>query len=89
MKSDYVNFTNSNLKYLREKKKITQEKVSKDLKIDQSTIGKWESNSRKITLDWAIRLSQYFEVNIGDFISKNMKEENIYSKRKKVGKNDI
>lgn len=89
MKNDYVNFTNSNLKYLRESKKITQEKVSKDLKIDQSTIGKWESNSRKITLDWAIRLSQYFEVNIGDFISRNMKEEYIHSPKKKDGKNDI
>ena len=43
------NFTNSNVKYLREKKKISQEKMSKELKINQATLAKWESNTRKIT----------------------------------------
>lgn len=66
------NYTNSNTKFLREKKKISQEKMAKDLKIDQSTLAKWESNSRKITLEWALKLSHYFNVNIGDFISMDL-----------------
>ncbi len=45
--------------------------MAKDLHIDQSTLAKWESNSRKITLEWAIKLAYYFDVNIGDFISKD------------------
>lgn len=65
------NYTNSNTKFLREKKKISQEKMAKDLHIDQSTLAKWESNSRKITLEWAIKLAYYFDVNIGGFISKD------------------
>ncbi len=70
------NFTNSNVKYLREKKKISQEKMSKELKINQATLAKWESNTRKITLEWAIKLSNYFNIPIGDFISKDLKKEN-------------
>lgn len=67
------NFTNSNVKYLREKNKILQEKMAKDLNINQSTLAKWENNTRKITLEWALRLSNYFSIEVGDFISKDLK----------------
>ena len=70
------NFTNSNVKYLREEKKISQEKMSKELQINQATLAKWESNTRKITLEWAIKLSNYFDIPIGDFISKDLKNKN-------------
>lgn len=73
--NSYINFTNNNVKFLRENKKITQKKMSKDLNLDQSTLAKWESNSRKITLEWAIKLSEYFHVSVGDFITTNLKEE--------------
>lgn len=69
------NFTNSNVKYLREEKKISQEKMSKELQINQATLAKWESNTRKITLEWAIKLSNYFDIPIGDFISKDLKNK--------------
>lgn len=69
------NFTNVNIKFLREKKKISQERLSEDLKINQSTLAKWENNTRKITLDWAIRLADYFSIPVGDFISKNLRDE--------------
>ncbi len=69
------NFTNANIKFLREKKMISQERLSKDLKINQSTLAKWENNTRKITLDWAIRLADYFNIPVGDFISKDLRSE--------------
>ncbi len=69
------NYTNLNVKFLREKKNISQEKMSKELNINQATLAKWESNSRKITLEWAIKLANYFNIPVGDFISKNLKEE--------------
>lgn len=68
------NFTNKNLKYLRNKNEISQEKMSNDLDINQSTIAKWENNSRKITLEQAIKISNYFNISIGDFISIDLKE---------------
>lgn len=71
--NDYTNYTNSNVKYLREKKKISQGKLSEDLEIDQSTLAKWENNTRQITLGWAIKIAEYFNVLLGDFISKDLR----------------
>lgn len=65
------NFTNVNVKYLRESKGISQTKLAQDLKIDTSTVGKWENNTRQITLEWAIKLANYFNINVGEFISVN------------------
>lgn len=65
------NYTNLNVKFLREKKGISQTKLAKDLNIDTSTIAKWENNTRQITLEWAIKLANYFDMNVGDFISTN------------------
>lgn len=67
------NYTNINVKFLRELNDISQAKMSKDLNIDQSTLAKWENGTRQITLEWAIKLSNYFNVDIGNFISKNLK----------------
>lgn len=65
------NYTNINVKYLREKKGISQTKLAKDLNIDTSTLAKWENNTRQITLEWAIKLANYFDMDVGDFISVN------------------
>lgn len=68
---DNKNFTNSNVKYLRENSNISQSKMSKDLNIDQSTLAKWENGSRQITLEWAIKIANYFDISVGDFISND------------------
>ena len=56
---------------MREKKGISQTKLAKDLNIDTSTLAKWENNTRQITLEWAIKLANYFDMDVGDFISIN------------------
>lgn len=68
---DNKNFTNSNVKFLRETKNISQSKMAKDLKIDQSTLAKWENGTRQITLDWAIKISNYFGIDVGNFVSND------------------
>ena len=77
------NYTNSNVKFLREFNNVSQSKMSKDLNIDQSTLAKWENGTRQITLEWAIKIADYFDISIGDFISKDFlhktKKEIIYS----------
>lgn len=67
-----INYTNSNVKYLRELNGIPQSKVASDLSIDQSTLAKWENGTRQITLEWAIKLSNYFNIDVGTFISKDL-----------------
>lgn len=69
------NYTNINIKYLRKKKNISQYKMADDLKIAQATIAKWELDERNVTLGWAMKLSEYFDVDVGSFISKNLEEE--------------
>ena len=44
---DNKNYTNTNVKYLREKKGISQTKLARDLNIDTSTLAKWENNTRQ------------------------------------------
>lgn len=68
---DNKNYTNKNVKYLREKKGISQTKLARDLNIDTSTLAKWENNTRQITLEWAIKLANYFNMDVGNFISVN------------------
>lgn len=77
---NYSNFTNSNVKFLREKKGLSQGALAEDLSIDQSTLAKWENNTRQITLEWSIKIADYFNVVVGDFISKDLsKIENNYN----------
>lgn len=72
----FSNYTNTNVKFLREQKDIPQSKLAEDLKIDQSTLAKWENNTRQITLEWAIKLAEYFNIFVGDFISKDLRISN-------------
>ncbi len=67
------NYTNTNVKFLREQKGISQGTLSDNLNIDQSTLAKWENNTRQITLEWSIKIAEYFDVPIGDFIAKDLR----------------
>ncbi len=76
MKNHLDNYTNSNIKYLREKKGIPQGELAEELNIDQSTLAKWESNTRQITLEWSIKIADYFGVDVGNFISTDLRNVN-------------
>lgn len=71
--TEFKKFSNSNIKFLREKKGLNQGDLSKALNIDQSTVAKWETGERQITLSWAFKLSDFFDVQIGDFLTTNLK----------------
>lgn len=71
------NLTNKNIKFLREKNKLSQEDLAKKLQINQSTLAKWEKETREVTLKQAIKIANYFEIPIGDFISKDLKSQEI------------
>lgn len=68
------NYTNKNIKYLREKNNLSQLELSNKLNIDQSTLAKWENNSRQITLEWAIKISKHFHIDVGSFIQFDLSE---------------
>lgn len=78
------NYTNMNVKYLRERKGIAQGELAEALNIDQSTLAKWEAGTRKITLEWSMKIAEYFNVFIGDFISTDLKTNEEFQKENEL-----
>ena len=78
------NYTNMNVKYLRERKGIPQSELAEALEIDQSTLAKWEAGTRKITLEWSMKIAEYFNVFIGDFISTDLKKNEEFQKESEL-----
>lgn len=65
-----MNFFSKNLKYLREKKNLDQQKVAEDLNIPQSTLSCWETGIRTPKVEQIIDIANYFGVKI-DIISRD------------------
>lgn len=65
-----------NLKYLREKKNISQQQLADKLDIDRSTISRWENSQMDATLKYALKIADIFGVNIEDLLYSNMESFN-------------
>ena len=71
-----TNYFAKNLKYLRIKKKIEQQKMAEDLGVAQSTLSCWESGIRTPDLVMITNISNYLKI-YDDFITKDLTKENI------------
>ena len=70
-------YFNKNLKYIRLKRKISQQELANKLKIDRSTISRWENDEMDITVGNAILIANFFDIPLEDFTSKDLSlEEN-------------
>jgi transcriptional regulator with XRE-family HTH domain len=58
-----------NLKNLRNKKNITQEKLSNDLFVTHQTISKWENGKSYPDLGMLIKLAKYFNITVDELVS--------------------
>lgn len=58
-----INFS-TRLKELRNEKMISQLKLAKDLRIDPSTVAKYETGDRQPDLEMLCTLADYFEVSV-------------------------
>lgn len=65
------NYFSSNLKYLRNLHHLTQEELAKKIDKDYSTIGKWEKGNRSPIMADVIKISELFDIQIGDLILKD------------------
>ncbi len=68
------NFFSTNLKYLREKRGITQEALSKQLGVSLGSISHWEKGLRTPNMDMIVNIANYFHVN-EDIIFKDLKQQ--------------
>lgn len=53
---------------VKSSKNKTQEQVANDLGISTTTYNAWELNPGKIKLTWALRLSKYYGVTLGQIL---------------------
>lgn len=66
-----------NLKYLRTKNAMSQHELSKKINYNQTAIARWENNERKPTMKAIIAIANLFNVEIGDLLTIDLKNENI------------
>lgn len=62
-----------NLKYLRERKGLSQREFSADLGLSRATVGNWETGERKPDIETIIRLAEYFGVSLDDLVLRDLK----------------
>lgn len=67
-----MNYFSKNLKFLRQKRKLSISELAQQLKINQSTISRWESDNMGATIDNAYDVSQFFNVSIADLVGRDL-----------------
>lgn len=74
-----ANYFKSNLKYFREKKELSKNKLGELTGVNQTTIGRWENGDITPTIDNVIDVMNALNIPIdflGDFLGKDLKGEN-------------
>lgn len=69
------NFT-TNLKYLREIKKISQQTIADKVGVDRSTIGYWENGKADPTMPNVVKLAEALNVDILTLIGSDLRIDN-------------
>ena len=71
-----MSFFSKNLEFLRTQKGLTKNELANKLKVNQSTISRWENGDMGVTVDNAYDVADFFNVSISDLTGKDMSLEN-------------
>ena len=69
-------FLNKNIKFLRLKHGISQQRLANKIGIDRSTISRIENNEIETTIDNAIKIADALNVPLYDLVSKDLSSNN-------------
>ncbi len=69
------NYLSKNLKYLREKRNLDQQKVAEDLKVPQPTLSCWENGLRTPKIEQILDIVNYYGVEM-DIVSRDYSIQN-------------
>ena len=61
-----------NLKYLRKKRRISQQELSETMKIPRTTLGDYERGKTEPSIETLIRFSTFYEVNLDRLLTSNL-----------------
>lgn len=70
------NYFSQNLKYLREKRKLSQNRLADMIGVNQTTIARWEDDNRTPNLDNAIDVAEILNIPLPDLIGKDLRLNN-------------
>lgn len=91
-----MSYFSNNLRYLREKKGISRQELADKIKVNQSTISRWESEDMGVTVDNAYDVANFFKVSISDLTGTDLSKNNtstsildvLYNKTKDILSDD-
>ena len=67
-----MNYLSTNIKHLRMQKNMTQEELAKVVDKSRVLVSQWESDSREITTEDIIKLSNFFNVPMDALVGTNL-----------------
>ena len=68
---------NHNIKYLRNKSKLSQQELSEKLSVPRSSLSDYERGHTQVSIDILIKLSDIFDVRIDDLIKSNLSHRDL------------
>lgn len=74
------------IKEIREDNDLTQKQIYSYLRCDQSLYSKYERNIREISLDFIVKLSEYYNTSV-DYLLGLTDEKNPYPRRVRKDRN--
>lgn len=66
------NYFSKNLKFLREQKKLSQNKLGDLANVNQTTIARWENEEMAPSIDNVIELSKIFNIDLADLLGRDL-----------------
>lgn len=67
------NYFSSNLKYIREKKGLSQNKLAQKIGVNQTTIARWEDDNRVPTIDNAVDISEALNIPLPELLGIDLR----------------
>ena len=71
-----MSYFSKNLKFIREQKKLSQNKLAELANVNQTTIARWENEEISPSLDNIYDLANSLNISIADLTGKNLTTEN-------------
>ena len=70
------NYFSKNLKFIREEKKLSQNKLAEMIGVNQTTVARWEDDNRTPNLDNAIDVANVLNIPLPDLVGKDLSNPN-------------
>jgi transcriptional regulator with XRE-family HTH domain len=65
-------YLSQNLKYLREKKGMSQDELGEELGVIKQTISSWENSKANPSIETIVKLAEYFGVSLDELVLKDL-----------------